>query len=527
MNQFTAKYSDAIRFVLCGFDRLVFRGTIRGLSFVEGMRAYLHCHDVLLKDFGSHVEDVTTRIKQASLAPVRALGRPVEYLASARTSKEEIARRIVREQGITAGPVCVLTSVEPCQTFEVYRNRCAKRLELVSRVRKCLYLYHYMVHPVFGFMNARIQTWFPFNVQVCINGREWLARQMDEDRLGYVRVDNCFTSIADPTRAQELMDAQLKVHWPELLAAIGRTLNPIHDEVFDGFGATYYWSTHQSEWATDMVFADVEKLRRLYPVLIRHGITTLSSPDVMRFLGRKLGPGDRIPCAFLGQVTSDIKARQEGVRIKHRVSDNSVKLYDKAYTPEGAVLRAETTINNGQDFKVYRPKEGEPDGPLEWRTLRKGVADLHRRAQVSQASNDRYLDALSSVDDTATLDELIRTVTSPTDWRGKRVRALHPFEHDDARLLEAISRGEFAINGLRNKDLQHILFATQGPLTSQETRRRSGQTTRKLRLLRAHGILSKVPHTHRYVVTDLGRKIVTAILTARNTPVSQLLPTAP
>jgi len=46
MNQFTAKYADAIRFVLCGFDRLVFRGTIRGLSFVDGMRAYLRCHQV-------------------------------------------------------------------------------------------------------------------------------------------------------------------------------------------------------------------------------------------------------------------------------------------------------------------------------------------------------------------------------------------------------------------------------------------------------------------------------------------------
>jgi hypothetical protein len=397
---------------------------------------------------------------------------------------------------------------------------------LVSRVRKCPYLYHYAIHPVFGFMNARLQRWFPFNVQVCINGREWLARQMDAQGLGYSRVDNCFCSLADPAGAQELMNAQLRANWPDLLGGIARTLNPLHEELFSGFRAIYYGSVHQSEWATDILFADAPMLRRLYPMLIRHGKTTLSSPDVMRFLGRKLGPGDRLPPAFRGEVTSDTKTRQEGVRIKHQVQGNCVKAYDKAYTPQGAVLRAETTLNNGKDVKVYRPKEGDPDGPLEWRALRKGVADLHRRAQVCQASNDRYLDALSSVDDAATLEALIQTVTAPAHWKGKRVRALHPFEPADAHLLEAVSRGEFTINGLRNRDLQRLLYHAKVEPKSKQARRRSAQVTRMWRMLRAHAIIAKVPSTHRYQVTELGRRIATAVLTARQTPVSQLLPKA-
>ena len=74
------------------------------------------------------------------------------------------------------GLVCVLTSVEVCQSFEVYRNRETRRLELQARLRKRLFLYHYWMHPQLGFLNARIQTWFPFPIQVCLNGREWLAR---------------------------------------------------------------------------------------------------------------------------------------------------------------------------------------------------------------------------------------------------------------------------------------------------------------------------------------------------------------
>ena len=155
-------------------------------------------------------------------------------------------------------------------------------------------------------------------------------------------------------------------------------------------------------------------------------------------------------------------------------------------------------------------------------TVAKGVADLFRRAQVCQKANERYLDALSSVDTSQTLQELTEQMACPTTWKEKRVRGINPFAAEDAALLEAVSRGEFALNGLRNRDLQRLLFATEAA-SPEEARRRSGQVTRKLRMLRAHGILAKVAHTHRYQVTDAGRKILTAILTARQTPVSQLL----
>jgi hypothetical protein len=102
------------------------------------------------------------------------------------------------------------------------------------------------------------------------------------------------------------------------------------------------------------------------------------------------------------------------------------------------------------------------------------------------------------------------------------VRGINAFGGEDGALLEAVSRGEFTINGLRNRDLQRLLFSTPAA-SPEEARKRCGQVTRKLRLLRAHGIVAKVAHTHRYQVTEAGRKILTALMMARQTPVNQLL----
>jgi hypothetical protein len=522
MHRFTAKYQDRLAGVLSGFDRLVFRGTLRRLACVAGLKDYLWERKVLLKEFGAHAEAVSERIKEACLAPAQALDLPIQYLPSADTSKEAVARTLAAERGVTAGPVCVLKCVEPFRGFDVYRNAETKKLELVSRLRKCLHLYWYEIHPECGFLGARLRTWFPFDLQICLNGREWLARQLDTAGLRDERHDNCFSFVEDFTRAQALLDAQLRTAWPTLLDGIAQQLNPLREALFGDFCPGYYWTTYQSEWATDLVFADPAELRRLYPLLLRHGMTTLGSADVLRFLGRQIGAHDRVPRNFRGEVTSEVKARAEGVRIKHRVNTNSVKAYDKAYTPERAVLRAETTLNNVGDFQVYRPKEGGPAEELAWRRLRKGIADLHRRAQVSQAANERYLDALSSVDDTTTLEEHLQRITAPVLWNSKRVRALQPFAADDMALLEAVSRGEFTINGLRNRDVRPLLYGDESALAPEEVRRRAAKVTRQLRMLRAHGLLQKVPHTHRYQLTPSGRATITALLSARHTPVAQL-----
>ena len=227
MHEFIAKHQDKVAGTLSGFDRLVFRGHLRSIGYPDGMMSYLWTNQVLLKNFGDHVEKVTERLKEASLAEAKASGRPVRYLNSSHMDKETIARNILAQDKVRSGLVCVLSCLEPCLTFTIHRNRLTKKLELQLSPRKCLFLYHYQIHPVFGFLNARIQTWFPFSIQICLNGREWLARQMQAAGLDYLQQDNCFPWIADWSTAQRLMDKQLKTKWPKLLNGIARQLNPI------------------------------------------------------------------------------------------------------------------------------------------------------------------------------------------------------------------------------------------------------------------------------------------------------------
>ena len=127
----------------------------------------------------------------------------------------------------------------------------------------------------------------------------------------------------------------------------------------------------------------------------------------MRFFGRKVNQSGAIPANFNGTLETDLKRRQECERVKYRMNGNSAKFYDKAYSEVGSVLRgAETTINKVEDFSAYRAKEGGTEEDLQWRPMRKGIADPHRRAEVSQKANDRLLEALASVDDSRSVEEL-------------------------------------------------------------------------------------------------------------------------
>src|SRR5439155_26664550 len=134
-------------------------------------------------------------------------------------------------------------------------------------------LYHYLEHPVFGFMHIRLQTWFPFQVQVWINGREWLGRTLDRKKISYQRRENCFPWIADVPRAQRLMDEQLQISWPFALDLLRIQAHPAHQEIFAPWPVPYYWSVYQSEWATDVMFRDPKVLAHLYDRLVHQGIT--------------------------------------------------------------------------------------------------------------------------------------------------------------------------------------------------------------------------------------------------------------
>jgi hypothetical protein len=516
MISFLQRFAPAVIGVLSGFDRLRFRGSKRLLNTTGGMRNFLWHKQVLLKDFKDYACACTDTLRRAVEQAAATAGRPVLFL-NHNERKEDLARAVAARDGIAEGLIAVFSAVESCFSYSVHPDRASQRLVLRGGPKKCLHYYHYYNHPQLGLLHVRTQTWFPFTTWVCLNGREWLARQMDARGLGYVQKDNCFVDLEDLAAAQALMDEQLHTDWPALLAGLAALSNPAQHAIEGDLVVPYYWSAEETEWASDVMFRSTAALAELYPRLLRHGTLVLGSADVLRYLGHKLTSQGGIHGNFHGEVLSDLKGRPEGLRIKHRLGKNWIKMYDK----QGSVLRIETVINDAHDLKVYRPKEGDEGGEKAWRRLRKGVADLHRRAEVSQKANDRYAAGLATVADSKPLREVTEPLAQAVVWHGRRARGLNPLGGGDARLLQAVSDGAFLLNGFRNRDLRQRLYAA-----SRQGKKESAAVTRRLRLLRAHGLLSKVPSTHRYLLSEKGRSSCAAILAARQADTATLLQAA-
>jgi len=512
-----SKLGDQLSGVLHGFDRLRLRGTLRHLYAHNVMEAYLNAAGVLIKDFGQLVNRTSAAVRAATEAFAESWQRPVRYLPSSQTSKEEVARAIARKDGVKEGLIAVLSALEPCKSFRVVGNRQTKQIELKVEPRRCLHYYFYFEHPTFGFMHARLQTWFPFQIDVCLNGRHWLAKQLDAKGIAYRKRENAIIWCEDLAQAQRLLDEQVRWDWGQELEALMRLIHPTHEQIRRPLDLRYYWTVSDSEFASDLLFRRAQDLARIYQSLVHHALRSFSSPDVMRFLGRHVPTTGYVDGHFQGEIISDLKRRPEGIRVKHSLDGNSIKLYDK----QGTVLRVETTIPNPDLFKVYRTSTGDPEGAKSWRELRRSVADMERRAQVSRAANGRYLEALGAVAGGVPLAHWAQEVCAPLRHRGRSCRGLHPLRADDASLFAAINRGEFAINGFRNQDLRRLLSPAT-PISPKAARSQAAAIRRRIGLLRVHHLVRKVGKTRRYVVTQKGRTIITAFLAAAQADVEQL-----
>jgi len=495
--------------ILHGWDRVRLQGTLRSLYYAPVMEQYLRKVGILWKDFKRYAVELTGRVCQAAEGVSQQHRRPLMYLPSSQTSKEEQAWEIQRRDKIKKGLIVVMSCVEPCRTWRMRGNYESKKLELRLEWGKCKHYYFYWMHEELGFLHLRLQTWFPFLIQVCVNGREWLGGQMDRAGIRYRKEDNCFPWISDVGRAQRLMEEQARIDWGKVLGELVKRCHRLDPEIRRPIGAEYYWSASQSEYAADVMFRGRATLERIYPPLVHHAVMSYGAEQVMRYMGR---PG-RV--GIHDEVVTDRRRRSEGVRVKHWLNQNSIKFYDK-----GSVLRNEVTINAPKDFRVWRAAENKPEGPKQWRVLRRSVADFSRRAEVSRKATDRYLTALAAVKIQTTLAEEAVQLCQAIKRAGQRYRGLNPLGAADAELLTAVSRGEFAINGFRNRDIRRRLYGQSKDKAKE--RKQMAAVGRKLRLLRGHGLIAKVSKTHRYVVTAKGRRMITALLAARQASTEKL-----
>lgn len=518
MKTFLQRFGAFVLGVLCGFDKIRFRGSKRQLCYSAGMESYLGCAAVLLKDYKRHAEATTVSLCKAIEAPAKKAG-IYQYLNSSEISKEETALAIAARNGTTQGPIAVLGCVEPCRVMQVRGNKETGKLEPRLEPGKCLHYYHYDLDPVFGLRYTRLQSWFPFTMHLGINGREWLGQQMTKAGIKFVKKDNCFTWVEDFAAAQKLLDEQLTTAWPELLDGWAQANHPWLASLLK-CPIPYYWSVQEGEYATDIAFRSAEDLAQLYPLWVHHAYATLQSGDLLRYMNYRVRADGKPHGEVLGEVKTTVKELLEGTCVRHRILQNLLKMYDKMMS----VLRLETMLIDVRHFKVFRTIEGDEGGPMSYLRLRKGVADMQRRAEVSRAINERYAESLATVEEKQTLAEVTKDLGKRTQWRGRSVRALNPLAPEDVSLLEAVSRGEFMISGFRNRDLREILMPAVEDV--KEQKRQAAKVTRLLGLLRAHGLIAKVSKTNRYQLTDKGRASTSVLLAARQANTKSLLKAA-
>jgi hypothetical protein len=502
MNRFTQRFADAIVATLGCFDRVIFKGYLPFGGEGHLNRFVDHHLKLRRKDFIPFVEQQSQILVEHAQAMAQQEGAPFHRLEG-KQNKEKFIQDTIHQRGLNEGLIAVLQVMETCRTVKLIHGQGRPRLVFARRPQRVLY--YYFLDPDFGLIHLRLQTWFPFTIQVYVNGHDWLARQLAQRQIGFVQNDNAFTQLDQPDLAQQLADRFCRLKWIRTLQRWAKRINPLLGQDWLG-SADYYWVIDQAEYSTDVLFRSSAALAELYPRLLDHAILNFSAQDILCFLGRRLHP------RFDGEVLTICKKdRQPGARIKHRVKNNWLKMYDKF----GLLLRIETVINQPREFKVRRRCVRAGRQQIAWCPMNKGVANFYHYQAVSRASNQRYLDALAMVDPPPTGRKQLDRVHKPAPFHGRRRRALNLLDAEEQKLFMAVLRGEHRLHGLRNRDVALHLFGP-APIDPKKKRQRTACVSRLLQLLRAHGLIAKIPRANRYRITAKGEALMDAAIYVRH-----------
>lgn len=517
MNGFVQKFAGVVKGVLSGFDRIVFKGSILPLMYEEGARRFCRSRGILNKDYkGWMLAQTSKLVNDAVQYATGTAGRAITPVGSWRARKEDMARARQRETGIQTGLIGVWSATESCYSYKARYCAESGHPQLRGEWTKCKHLYFYFDHEDFGFMNIRLQTWFPYHIQIALNGREWLHRGLAREGCSFVARGNKFVQLDDYALAQRLLDQQLDTRWEQMLDGFLPAVFPSMEDIV-GPRLAYYWTLWQSEWATDLIFPTTRHIEGIADSLLRHAFMTGTATQVLRYLDRPLTKAGRPRANMNSEVTGRVLDFGDGVRVRHWVDKNSVKAYN-----EGNTFRVETTMNQPGMFQVHRRAQGESEAtPKRRMPLRKGVADTVLRAQVSQDINNRFMEQLAACTHERPLREVFDTVAKAKRTKGRRVRALEPMTKDRA-LLQAISAPVFNISGITNKALREKLQGQPG-YTGRTEKQLRNKVSRQLRLLRNHGLIRKTPRQLKYQLTQKGRELTTALNAALTASTQQLM----
>jgi hypothetical protein len=493
-----------IKGVIEGFDRIVFKGILNPICYAAGMQLFLHSRGILNKDYKGWVQEKTAAIvRDAEEYSKNQIGLGIQYLPSSRTRKEEVAHNQQATLGIQSGLVGTWSCVESCKTFKAVYDKAAGYPQIKGGQSRCKHIYFYYDHEDYGFMSFRLQTWAPYEVQIALNGREWLKRLLDKSGVKYVLGGNKFLDIEDFELAQQLLKSQLDTRWVGMLSGFLPDVFPSMKALL-GDEMSYTWTLWQSEWAKDYIFHDPQVLSSHMNQLLRYAFITGTSDRVLRYMGRPVRANGQPHWAADPELISRVNLWYDGARIRHWVDKNSLKMYN-----EHNVLRFEFTMNDPTRFWIHRTVEGSDSDKKKFLPMRKGIADIPVRTQICSQRINSFTEQIATFDEDISVGEILSKVNKPIVSNGKRYRGLDVAGKDLA-LLQTVSDMRFFVDSITNKHLQESLGGTPWA-NGLAGRSLSGRISRHLRLLREHGLIKKLPKQNRYLLTAKGRLLATAL----------------
>jgi len=504
MQELMERHRNAIAGKLECLDRVIVTGTLPRVCHAQGMTSILFEANVPIFKYMDYVKPFRDRIVDNAEKIARDAGLEIEFIRRNDFRKEDRIAEILKTRGHHPGLVHVFSAIENCTSYRPWHDKTTHNNYLKPDSGKCKHYYFYFIDEQFGLCYLRVPTWCPFRLQFYFNGHNWLARELDRHGIRYQQVDNAFVQCDDWQAAGRLADSLDPKELHRTLDRYAAQCCP----VFKDFNQRYHWSLSQVEYATDLVFRGKKDLAPLYEGITRTAIHAVKADDVATFLGRKLHP------LYEGEVGGRYQTRIEGTRIKHQMGHQvSIKMYDKL----GHVLRVETTVNDVGFFKTYR-EVAHRDGTssMKQAPVQKTIYSLPVLRELCQASNRRYMEFVSQIEDPGPQLKQVRKVAEPVRENDRSVPGFNLLREGDQNLFLAILRGEFNISGMTNRALRRVLGAFSGP-----------QMSRLLKRLRLHGIIKRAGPCYKYYLTRLGRAVVTAALKLRECVILPALAPAP
>lgn len=391
--------------------------------------------------------------------------------------KDDVAARYLRQFTDDEGLLFIGKAQEKatvCRT-ETRRNAAGVRYPwIVQSTALVNQYYFYAVDSDFGPFFLKFCSYFPYNAKLCINGHEYLKRQLTKEGIPFEPLDNGVLCCADPARMQAMADNLGPRQIERLLDKwMARLPHPFTDSDHRA-GYNYDISILQAECAVTQVLDRPLTGRLLFEQIIRENLD-LGRPEQVHLIFKRR-VSRRTPGPFRTRILTD------GVMPSLHVTYKRTEV--KQYCKEGRALRTEVTFNNPPDIGIGKRL---PNLPL----LRDaGFAIAQRMGEVERVTHD------------CTIGEVALTrITRPIEADGQRVTAL-PFDNPRVQaLLSTLVMFCFLPCGFSNREMRTYLAPLLGWDPSRMTQ---GKMTYDLRRLRLHGLIQRIPHSHRYRVTDTG-----------------------